>query len=492
MTEKTNNIIEPNWDSRTSPGQEGMAKEEENQELPTSEPEQDVSGAIEVDSIGSEFRAEFRESLYLQRQLKSSFSRFVPRRLLRLLGSDNILDINLGDEVEMKLAVMFCDIRNFTTLSEGFSSRDTFDFINSYLSSMEPPLHYHGGIIDKFIGDSVMAVFPSGADDALKASISMRRALLHFNEPRIKFDRLPIEVGIGLNTGILTLGVIGHLERMETTVIGDAVNVASRIESLTKRYRVNTLVSEDIIAGLTDQNAFSIRFVGRLRVKGRHSPVSIYEVFDGDDFELARKKLAQIENFEHGVAFFHLGRIEKALGLFELCAERAPGDTTAEYYIEQCKTLLVGTAPEIPNELLNDLEWKKEYNTGISKVDEQHLTLFENIKKLSQAIKQEDVSVISEVFNFLEEYAVLHFKTEEYLMRKYNYPLIEDHIREHESFVRAFLLKKRDILSGRHDKLLTLYQVKLFLTDWLITHSSVTDKHFAKFVLAKTEGELVN
>ena len=160
------------------------------------------------------------------------YSSFVPRKFLTLLQRDNILDVQLGDQVQTEMCVLFCDIIAFTSLSEKLGPENSFRFINAYLSWISPIVRMNKGFIDKYIGDSIMALFPNEADDA----VAMQKAMAQFNEKFIAPGTPSIRIGVGVHIGKLMLGVIGESQRMETTVISDAVNVASRLERLTRRY----------------------------------------------------------------------------------------------------------------------------------------------------------------------------------------------------------------------------------------------------------------
>ena len=176
-----------------------------------------------------------------------AYRRFLPYQFMKLLGKASISDIKLGDNVEKNMTILFSDIRDFTSLSESMTPRENFRFINSYLKEMEPALFQSHGFIDKYIGDAIMAIFPTSADDALRAALAMLKRLRGFNATRRRSGAPAIRIGIGLNTGLAMAGAVGGLHRMETTVISDAVNLASRIESLTKTYGVPLLISEHVL-----------------------------------------------------------------------------------------------------------------------------------------------------------------------------------------------------------------------------------------------------
>ncbi|HPP07400.1 MAG TPA: adenylate/guanylate cyclase domain-containing protein, partial [Syntrophorhabdaceae bacterium] len=211
-----------------------------------------------------------------------AYSRFVPQEFIRLMGKDTIVGIDLGEHIEMTMTILFSDIRDFTSLSEGMTPRENFSFINSYLERMEPVIARAGGIIDKYIGDAIMALFPKDADAAIKGAVDMLQHLEIFNNERQGSGLPPIKIGIGLNTGLMMLGIIGGRHHMESTVISDAVNLASRIESMTKNYKTPILISEHTYYSLRDPSIYGIRFVDRVKVKGKEQCQSVYEVFDAD------------------------------------------------------------------------------------------------------------------------------------------------------------------------------------------------------------------
>ncbi|MBF0463246.1 MAG: adenylate/guanylate cyclase domain-containing protein [Magnetococcales bacterium] len=313
--------------------------------------------------------SEIRDLRYNLLRVKKSYGRFVPKNLISLIGVDEITEVNLGDQAEKKLTVLFSDIRNFSTFSENLSSEEIFNFINSYMGVMEPPINRNNGIIDKFIGDAIMALFPGTPDQALCASIAMMESLTHYNKYRKSKGYSDINIGIGLNTGIVTFGIIGHLKRMEGTVLGDAVNVASRVESLTKQYKVNILIGEDAYIGLENPDAFCLRLVDRIRVKGRLRPVSIYECFDSNSPEEIRNKLISLGLFNKGVACYHMKAVDEAFVLFNKCQEIAPEDTVVSTYLDRCKTFQERGVFDGVDIWLEAVEWREEYSVHSEDID---------------------------------------------------------------------------------------------------------------------------
>lgn len=269
--------------------------------------------------------------------LNAAYSRFVPSQFLKLLQKDSIVDVKLGDHIHREMSILFSDIRSFTTLSEKMNPEENFKFINSYLSRMEPEIMKNRGFIDKYIGDSIMALFSGGADDAIRAAIAMLHKLVEYNQHRQSIGYDPIQIGIGINTGSLMLGTVGGRNRMDGTVISDAVNLASRIESLTKEYGVSLLISHQTFANIENPNDYQIRLVERLKVKGKSESVAVFEVFDGDPPQLRDAKFETRGIFEQGVLFYYGSSFRKAAECFETCLKTNPQDRIAQIYLERCK-----------------------------------------------------------------------------------------------------------------------------------------------------------
>ena len=270
-------------------------------------------------------------------QLNQAYERFVPRQFIQLLEKKSIVDVKLGDQVQKEMAVLFSDIRDFTTLSESMTPQDNFKFINSYLSRMEPAITENNGFIDKYIGDAIMALFSGGADDAVKAGIAMLQRLPEYNQHRANNDYAPIQIGIGINTGSLMLGTVGGQNRMDSTVISDAVNLASRLEDLTKDYRVSLLISHHTFSRLQDPTQYAIRLIAQVKVKGKSEMVSVFEVFDADSPEIREGKLATAKLFEEALVLYKLQAFSEAAQLFQDCLLQNPGDKVAQVYLERCK-----------------------------------------------------------------------------------------------------------------------------------------------------------
>jgi class 3 adenylate cyclase/ActR/RegA family two-component response regulator len=286
-------------------------------------------------------------------KINKAYERFIPRNFLRLLDKRSIIEVELGDQVEKEMAILFSDIREFTRMSEEMTPQDNFDFLNAYLSQMEPIIGNHHGFIDKYIGDGIMALFPT-ADDALQAAIKQLTKLAEYNLSRGRIDRPILNIGIGINTGSLMLGIVGGKDRMDGTVVSDAVNLASRVEQLTKIYGTSLLITEHTYDKLTDPRQYQIRMIDVTKVKGKSEKVTIYEVFDADNFENIALKNKTQSYFEAGFTLCRREKFNRAKPFFEKVLEINPNDKVAQVYLERCHKILSLRMPEYPEILIVD------------------------------------------------------------------------------------------------------------------------------------------
>lgn len=268
----------------------------------------------------------------------SAFERFVPKEFLKLLGKEDILDVEIGDHIQKNMTILFLDIRNFTTLSETMTPQESFDFINAFLSRIEPLITSHNGFIDKYMGDGIMALFPISVDSALQAAIHILYSVEKYNTLLIENKKtvFRISVGIGINSGLLMLGTIGGEHRMDGTVISDAVNIASRVENLTKFYKVPLLITQNTYSRLESVTKFNIRKIDNVLVKGKKKLVAIYEVFDADPASIKDLKCETANDFEQGIAFYYQDKFSDALPIFEGILKINENDFPAEIYYQRC------------------------------------------------------------------------------------------------------------------------------------------------------------
>ncbi len=276
--------------------------------------------------------------------INTAYSRFVPNEFLRTLGRESILDVQLGDQIQGTMTVLFADIRAFTTISESMSPQENFAFLNDYLQQVIPPIRANRGFIDKYIGDAVMAIFPDTPEDAVKAALGMLRGLEAYNQ-QSRFE-FALRIGVGLHTGTLMLGTIGDAARMDGTVIADTVNLASRLEGLTKRYGASLLASQQTLQGLDDPAQYHDRFLGKIQVKGKTAAVAVYELYDGDPAPVQELKQTTTPEFEQGLQHYFAREFVEAAGCFKHVLTRHPDDRAAQLYLERAAHFMVQGAPD--------------------------------------------------------------------------------------------------------------------------------------------------
>ena len=428
-----------------------------------------------------------QQALALLQQTETAYGRLVPHQLLNLLEAKSIVDVKLGDQVERKMTIMFSDIRDFTPLSESMTPAENFEFINSYLSQMEPVISRHRGIIDKYIGDAIMALFEHGADDAVSGAIAMLERLNYYNAGRERADYPPIHIGIGLNTGVVMIGTVGGINRMDSTVIGDAVNLTSRLEEATKTYHAPLIISQNTLYDLADPGKYHIRFLDRIRVKGKSQPLSIYEVFDNNEEELRISKRDSLPVFEKAVAYYHLKDIGKAIPLFKQCLDISPDDFPALIYLERCYEYQATGQHWGTGELQSGLVWKEEQHTGIKEVDDAHRSLMEHINTLTARIDQNDCGDFVSIFPFLTRHAQHLFPIEEKLMYERKYPFAEGHAQEHRRFTENLSELEKKARNSMEDPRYLAFRTELLLLDWFASHATKADRHFARFMLGSNK-----
>ena len=288
-------------------------------------------------SIINEKRIKNKQLIEMQ---SIAYSRFVPKKLLQLFDKENITEVKTADCKNLEMTVLFSDIRSYTTISESLTPRGVFDLLNNYFYITNPIIEKNEGIIDKYIGDAIMALFSRAPDDALKSAIEIKKSLRKFNEIRRQKNEVPVITGIGIHYGEVELGTVGDNSRLQATVIGDAVNLAARLESATKLYGIDLLISDTIYSKLHNPEDFNLRMIDTVRVKGKETPIILYEVYDIDEPEIidCKKKIKDL--FASALDLYKKGDFKNAMEFFKQCLEICPKDTVSPTYIKRCTTLL--------------------------------------------------------------------------------------------------------------------------------------------------------
>jgi class 3 adenylate cyclase len=272
------------------------------------------------------------------KRMMQMFRLFVPDQVLDRIAKAGIDSIKLGSAEEGTASILFSDIRSFSTIAEELTPGDTLGYLNAFMQRMTPVIQRHNGFVNQFVGDAIMAIFYTSTHsyDAVNSALDMRRTLNEFNIEREKRGEKPIEIGIGINTGRVIVGTIGSETRMESAVIGDAVNLGSRIEQLTKRYRVGILITDNNYLELPDRERYCSREVDIVQVKGKNKVVTLYEIYDADSDALKKLKMDSMADFYQGVLYYRAMEWEKAMTAFSRALKIYPRDPVAELYVERC------------------------------------------------------------------------------------------------------------------------------------------------------------
>jgi class 3 adenylate cyclase len=304
------------------------------------------ASAIESALLYEKNIREAKEREEAMRVYYEAANKFVPHEFIGSLGRNLITDIQLGDKVEKIVTVLFSDIRDYTMLSENMTPEENFSFVCAFNERMGPIIRAHNGFINQYLGDAIMAIFPGNASDALEAAIAMHRAVKELNAERVSEGKPVIRIGVGMHTGPLIMGITGDHERLDAATISDTVNTASRLESLTKLYGVNILLSEASVRDLNYPGLFYFRELGIIQLKGKLAPVSIYECFNGIDEKEFKKKLLALPFYKEGIFDYFNKSFKTASDKFGQVLEIFPEDKTTRLFLGKANEYRDNGIPE--------------------------------------------------------------------------------------------------------------------------------------------------
>ena len=283
------------------------------------------------------------EDISTEKRVKATMARYMdPAIAARMLDSKG--DTSLLGGASTRATVLFSDIRGFTTLSEELGAQGTVAFLNEYFSLMVECIAHEEGMLDKFIGDAIMAAFglPIAHDDdedrAVRAAIAMIRECRRWSRDRIQRGQKPVEMGVGFNTDLVVSGNIGSAKRMDYTVIGDGVNLASRLESACKIYSAQILLSENTFHRL--HGTYRVRNIDQVVVKGKTEPIGVYEVLDHHTEDSFPNLMDVVSYFNDGMRNYRTTKFSNAIAQFEKALSLHPGDKLSSIYIERCRHLI--------------------------------------------------------------------------------------------------------------------------------------------------------
>jgi class 3 adenylate cyclase len=303
-----------------------------------------ASSAIENALLYERNISEVREREEAILRIHEVTKKFVPNEFIRSLGKETLTDVILGDQVEKIVTVLFTDIRDFTTLSENMTPEENFRFVSSFNARLGPIIRSHRGFINQYLGDSIMAIFPEEPEDALLAGIHMQQEVTRLNEERHQAGLPPIRAGIGMHTGPLIMGITGDEYRLDAATISDTVNTAARIESLSKHYHSDLLLSNDTLRLIPNADQYLIRNLGQVQLKGKLKLLSISECFDGRSAPEQDIKKQTLPVFREASQHFANGDFGKAIDLFGQVIEADKSDYAAILFLNHATQLLASGA----------------------------------------------------------------------------------------------------------------------------------------------------
>ncbi|MDR6881026.1 adenylate/guanylate cyclase domain-containing protein [Bacillus sp. 3255] len=293
----------------------------------------------EVSDLGDSVNtmaARLRDYITKVENFSQSYYRFVPQQFLRFLNKESILEVELGDQVEQNMSILIFNIRGFYQMSKRLTPEENFNFVNSFLKRFGPYVRNHQGLMNKYLGAGFMALFPNQADEALIASIEMRKELELYNSHRAKVGYSPLDFGIGLHKGPLRLGIIGEEQRLEGNVISDGVNVATVLEKMTEPLGASILITDHVVQSLQQPAGFQFRSLGLIQVEGVKEPLRLFDVYQGDPDTIRVLKEKTKALFEQAVTYYQVGRFYDAREAFLMVIKQNRQDKAAQLYFYIC------------------------------------------------------------------------------------------------------------------------------------------------------------
>ena len=282
-----------------------------------------------------------------KRMLRGAFSHYVPESVVEQI-IDNPATLTLGGE-EREISVMFSDVAGFTTISESLTPRELVALLNEYLTAMTDIILSHNGIIDKYEGDAIMAEFgvpvhyEGHAIAACNAALDMQKALKHMREEWAAQDRPQLRARVGINTGEVIVGNMGSKNVFDYTVMGDHVNLGSRLEGANKAYGTEIMISEFTYRLVKDE--FYTRPLDFIRVKGKTKPIEVFELIATRETKLSSNFLELLQVFGHGIEAYRNRKWADGLDYFEHCLKLFPDDQPSAIYRQRCAEFRLNPPP---------------------------------------------------------------------------------------------------------------------------------------------------
>jgi class 3 adenylate cyclase len=289
--------------------------------------------SVGLNKMAEELQTQFDRITHLN----ESTIRFVPIQFMEQLGVSDITKMKLGDNIQRDISVLFFDIRYFSINSEMMTARENFIFINEVLGIAGPIIRKNNGFVDKYIGDAAMALFVNGMD-AVRAGVELYQTLVVDKNTKVKIGVDSIIIGVGIHTGSVMMGIVGENERLSSTVISANVNLASRVEGLSKQTGSGVLITRDTLNQLAgNESEFAYRFIGMIKAAGVNEVIGLFDMLDALSPRDKKFRLATKTVFESGVRKYHMKDYATAVKRFEKVVEADPLDICAIHHLEEAR-----------------------------------------------------------------------------------------------------------------------------------------------------------
>lgn len=292
----------------------------------------DFEGALEFESISESLeniQKVYRDNDRKLNKKDTTYQKFIPKEYLKFFGKTKFEEVEVGHNVQVKLCTLFCDLRNSYFSSETLSLAENFDIISEFITLVSKNIAENNGFVDKFMGDGVLAIFDS-EDDALNSANLIAKQLDYKN--LVAVGKEPIKYGISLNSGMCVVGVIGNKKQKQFSVVGDSVNLCSRIEGLNKIFGTRVLMTKNFMSNL--KNNYITRYVGTIEFDDLTSKVPVFESLDAYSDSKKNSLAKYLTEFESGVRFYEKGDLEKAKQFFGFCIKKDIDNNLAKYYFQ--------------------------------------------------------------------------------------------------------------------------------------------------------------
>jgi class 3 adenylate cyclase/HAMP domain-containing protein len=289
----------------------------------------------EVAELGERFNmmaGSIRKYIQEVTTLNDSYIRFVPQSFLNVLGKTSMTQVRLGDQVNRKMTVLVCNMREFSGFSSALSPEDNFRFINSFLKQFGPIVRQFGGFTSRYLGPGLLALFPNDPVDALKTAVQMRGKLEDYNSHRQNSGYEPIDIGISVHIGEVMIGIIGEEARMEGSVVSDQVHLASELEKASHQLGSSILLTEEALAACKPGQRWHYRRLGAVQIHGMNRKLELFDVYEGDPEPIRKLKRETQQKFEQGVELYRNGRFHDAREAFVSVVRLNRNDLAAKLY----------------------------------------------------------------------------------------------------------------------------------------------------------------